>query len=385
MWTRLCKSPNYLQRQLLRSTPQSLNLTIFGQPIELKIYSAHMHDTYQHMYQRFINQTHSIPTQQSLAVISEQSNKDYQHTSNQLSIFDVSRLLRTYVTQIRTHLLIHAGVLSFAKQGILLVAPSMHGKTTLTLKLLRDGFDFLSDDIAALSLIDNLVHPFPRAFVIRPGSLAMAGFSPLPSDTPSWFGKQVVDAETLRANCIGQPVPIRHVFFLNDGNIQSEKNSDNDSNIRSFEIILKTLPADLESKLTAISGIKQITIGATQDMVRLAIDAKNRLYAMQEVEMLCQDHSVEILFLDERAWQKPSFTEKAKLTKISNSTAVVHLLDQFLGGYHSALFQNEMNNSPIQLSMTLARIIQNAECHMLRVGPLEDMASLVKETVYATA
>ena len=54
------------------------------------------------------------------------------------------------MTRVRSHLLIHAGVVSRDGQGIILVADARHGKTTLVLELVRRGFQFLSDEMADL-------------------------------------------------------------------------------------------------------------------------------------------------------------------------------------------------------------------------------------------
>ena len=55
----------------------------------------------------------------------------------------------------------YAGVVSYQGKGLLLVADAEHGKTTLTLELVKRGFAFLSDEVAALGRIDHRVHPFP--------------------------------------------------------------------------------------------------------------------------------------------------------------------------------------------------------------------------------
>lgn len=384
----------------IKNSTQSLHLRVLDQPITIQSDSTALHTLFQQMYSRFIVPTVPIgATIDSPPIVVKQNliQEELDSAADQVSVFDVSRLLRTYVTQVRTHLLIHAGVLSYGGQGILLVAPSMYGKTTLTLKLLRDGFNFLSDDIAALGLRDHLVHPFPRAFVIRPGSLDLAGFSSLPPETPTWRGKQIVDAETLCPNCMGKPVPIRHIFFLHneiEEDIERQHNAKRQNDVtandvtandataaESFELLLTSLPSDLEHALPTITGIQQIAIGMAAEQVRLEVRAKNRLMAMREIDSLCQAHNVELIYLDERSFYRPTFNSPAKLTKISHSRATINLLEQFLGGYHSELFRQEMSNSPIRLSMTIARIIQNANCYQLRVGPLQEMADLVHAAV----
>jgi len=59
-------------------------------------------------------------------------------------------IMRNIFTRIRSHLLFHAAALEDHGKGVIIAADSGCGKTTLTLALVRQGFKFLSDDVAAL-------------------------------------------------------------------------------------------------------------------------------------------------------------------------------------------------------------------------------------------
>ncbi|MEN8221310.1 MAG: hypothetical protein ABFS56_34175 [Pseudomonadota bacterium] len=78
--------------------------------------------------------------------------------------------MRNTLAQIRSHLLFHAAALSYRGKGIILAADSGCGKTTLTLALVRQGFKFLSDDVAALNLNNGELAPYPRSLLIRIGT-----------------------------------------------------------------------------------------------------------------------------------------------------------------------------------------------------------------------
>lgn len=66
----------------------------------------------------------------------------------------------------RKLLFVHAGVVSWRAQAIVIPGPSHSGKTTLVQALLRAGASYYSDEFA---LIDSAgsVHPFPRPLAIR--------------------------------------------------------------------------------------------------------------------------------------------------------------------------------------------------------------------------
>ncbi len=56
---------------------------------------------------------------------------------------------------------------------MLLVAPEDHGKTTLTAALVRDGFGYLSDEVAAIDPDSLVVRAYPKSLSLDPGSWAV--------------------------------------------------------------------------------------------------------------------------------------------------------------------------------------------------------------------
>ncbi|HEX5418280.1 MAG TPA: hypothetical protein VFZ25_21705 [Chloroflexota bacterium] len=70
----------------------------------------------------------------------------------------------------RRYLLLHAGVVAFEDQGIVLPAASGHGKTTLTAALIASGFQYLSDEVAVLDAQTHHLLPFAKSLYIRSGA-----------------------------------------------------------------------------------------------------------------------------------------------------------------------------------------------------------------------
>lgn len=80
-------------------------------------------------------------------------------------------------------LFVHAGVAALDGVAVVLPAPPDHGKSTTVAALVRSGFDFLSDEAAALDPADGRVHPFPRPLMLSRTSLdALPGFRWPPGD-----------------------------------------------------------------------------------------------------------------------------------------------------------------------------------------------------------
>ena len=66
---------------------------------------------------------------------------------------------------------IHGAALARNGLAVVLSAPSGSGKTTLAAGLISRGFDYLADDIVALSEPDGLIVPCPLPLSVKPGSI----------------------------------------------------------------------------------------------------------------------------------------------------------------------------------------------------------------------
>ena len=69
------------------------------------------------------------------------------------------------------YLLIHAGAVAHANQGVLLPAPSGRGKTTLVAGLVAAGFEYLSDEVGVLEPETLQLLPFAKCLGVKQGAL----------------------------------------------------------------------------------------------------------------------------------------------------------------------------------------------------------------------
>jgi len=69
--------------------------------------------------------------------------------------------------------LIHSAVLVKNGRAILFPGASKSGKSTLSIALLRHGFKYISDEVAAINLSTLRANGFPRAIVIREKTLSL--------------------------------------------------------------------------------------------------------------------------------------------------------------------------------------------------------------------
>ncbi len=112
------------------------------------------------------------------------------------------------------HLMVHAGVVARDGEAVLLPAASGSGKTTLVAGLVRAGFDYLSDELAAIDPTTLEVVPFPLSLSIKPGSMdLLADILPeLPSDAWRFLeGRCPVRPDDIRPRAVGTVSRIRYV------------------------------------------------------------------------------------------------------------------------------------------------------------------------------
>lgn len=111
-------------------------------------------------------------------------------------------------------LLIHAGsVATPAGEGVLLPSRSGGGKTTLTTALVREGFQYLSDEGGAVDPISKMLYPYPRALTLKTGHADVFPELCGRVNGSDWYdGSRWIHPAEIRPGAVGQgPFPIRYV------------------------------------------------------------------------------------------------------------------------------------------------------------------------------
>ena len=301
--------------------------------------------------------------------------------------FAYESVLNEIVAKVRSHFLIHAGVVSHNNQGIIISADSGHGKTTLVLQLLQRGCSFLSDEMAAIGRADSQVYPFPRALRLRPDTLEKVGFSESARKETAkkgtvWLSKRLIDVEDVQPNSFGQTVPIKYIIFLKNPATPDQDISKQAE--QELDVLVERLDVALLAGIKKMPDVSKLQIDQEQGYPLLKIQAKNRTSVLSSIEALCQEHKILVLDVIKRKYERPTFDTAATLTRIPNSQATIELLKQFLGGHKSSLLQEEFGGSSTRLFMELMGLIGQSECYELQVGPLEEVTELVTKLVGLT-
>lgn len=286
-----------------------------------------------------------------------------------------SGILYGILSQIQSHFLIHAGVVSKDGQGFVIVADSFHGKTTLVLELVRRGFEFLSDETAAISRSDGLVHPFPRSLRIRSGSLELVGLSDVVTEMPTWLGKFIVDINEIRPGSMGKAVPVSNVVVLQNPDYSMNKT------MQQSGVLVDRLDENLLTSIRQIEGVTQVRTELRNGYPTIWFCTTREMFALSQIEMLCRENRVLMLRTVNQVDKRPTFQSPAHLEPFPNSKAVLELLQRFQGGHKSALLGKEFGGSSTRLYMELAALISRARCYRLFVGPLRETADLISGLV----
>ena len=294
-------------------------------------------------------------------------------------------ILDSFMVQTRSHFLIHAGVVSFGlpqsadNQGVILPAYSGHGKTTLVLELVRRGFKFLSDDIAAINRLNGHLDPFPRSLRVHPNTLELCGYTNAATvPTMTWMDKLVMDMEQIRSDSVGGPCPGRYVIVLRNPADEGGKQNDGD---RVLYVVLDRLGEPMMADLERISGVKSLSAITDRRSPILKFQVERGSFIIPQVEEICHRHQVRILDMLKREDSPLDFQASPRLEPISKSEAAMELIRRFWGGYRSAILQEDFQGSLPRLFMALADVVSDMECYQLFVGRLDEMADLVCDLV----
>lgn len=122
--------------------------------------------------------------------------------------------------QLRSYLILHAGVLERGGQALLILGDSGAGKSTLCAALMLSGWRLLSDEMALIGLDDGLVYPLVRPVSLKDESIAVIHrFCPEATMGPICRTKRKGLVAHLRpatdsVRRMDEPVPPRWIVFV---------------------------------------------------------------------------------------------------------------------------------------------------------------------------
>jgi hypothetical protein len=281
---------------------------------------------------------------------------------------------------VASHVVLHAAALTDgAGQGVILAAPSAHGKSSLSLELARRGHGFLSDDLAPLEIDRATILPFPRAVAVRPGEGA-----PIPEPFLSEslkatrvhrFEKTLLDVgEVLGEQAlVDRPVPLGHVFLLAAGEGGPRTHSE-------IDLAARLEDADeLERLFLATDGVEVLERreGPSLRAWRLALD-----HAKGPTQALADILDGERVVLSSTRWeQQPDFTSAAEAVPVGRREAAERLAREVLNRRSGGRLLARYGGSLARVFVDLAGALGQARCWRIRVGGCAETADLIQHLI----
>lgn len=288
------------------------------------------------------------------------------------------RVLDAVIARVRSHLLIHAGVVSWQGKGLVFPAYSGHGKTTLVLELVKRGFRFLSDEIAAFERHTGRLAPFPRSLRVRPGTLALCGLPDLPA--PSWRDKRIVDIERLLPRSLGGLCTPNALIVL--GSLSGGESA-LDAALRTLYLVPERITPALLNALRRIDGLQSVSPVPSKTAAVLRIQARTGAPITPVIKRTCQAHGIQLIDLIKGGMPLPDFEASPHLMPISPAEAAMDLVRRFRGGQDSALLQKEHGGNAAHLFLEMAEMVSGLDCYRLSVGRLDQTADLICKLINA--
>ncbi len=216
----------------------------------------------------------------------------------------------------------HAAALARSGRGIAIAAPSCNGKSTLTLALAARGWDFLSDEVAAIHLESLRMLPFPIAVGCRSGTSDLLRGTTFERHG---FEARVHAAKTyLRpaAAAAAHDATLDTVFFL-------ELEEGDRSAGRRYRMLIEPHGRDVAARLARIPGVQDARL-EPGDRV-MAIELEPGAWVAPAVEKLLREEGRLVADVVELDLPAPDFTAEPRLTRLGTAAGVLRLLHHLRG------------------------------------------------------
>jgi hypothetical protein len=290
--------------------------------------------------------------------------------------------LNCVMDRIDSHAVLHGAALRDGRGGgLVLAAPSGHGKSSLTLELAYRGLGFLGDDYAPLNLANRLVAPYPRAVGVASDSEA-----PMPEafrrpaadpSAPQLLGKSLLDVGDVLGEdrLAAEPVPLQHVLLLT-----ADRQGSGPWPATWVQLASRTADAEeLEAFFAATEGVEIIE---RLDRPHVRLWRLRLEHERRPTEALSRVLDSDRVLFAEKYWDKrPDFSGTPEAVPIRRREAAEflgrELLNRRLGGRLLASYGGKLT----PLFVDLAAALREAACWRIRVGGCRETADLIQRLV----
>lgn len=231
-----------------------------------------------------------------------------------------ARILENTGHQVRTHDLFHAAAVGRAGRAVVLAGDSGHGKSLITLGLLGRGWEYLSDEVCALSVAGPRIDPFPKALEVAPGGFAALGL-PTPEAAPRRRGKVLVDPPAAQRGLTPAAVVL----------LASGAQPAGVAAVRTLRVAVHRDDSRAIDAVTSSTGVLEVRRSPTSllhPVLALTVDDRFEAWRLDEI---LGAHGVLITAVDSDPPAPTSFVDEPVLETLPTSAGIVALLARLRG------------------------------------------------------
>jgi hypothetical protein len=252
------------------------------------------------------------------------------------------------MAQLHDFYLIHAGVVKKENILIMLAGPPGIGKSTLTQKLVENGFSFFSDDCAPLHKNSGLIHPFPRSMWIvgdseKNISISVRSKKAIPA---CQFYSHNIPEKPGMVICLTDKSSKNHIIKLN----LSLKNTNN-------------------PLLNDLKKIEKIHIHHRHPQyAEYQICYESSVSTTETIKQLCAEHKKHLWQIYRINITQPSFDCQSSITDISAHQAAAYMIPEMK--MFDTFLSSPKKESALQSMLTICKHFKESSCFDMTPGTL---------------
>ncbi len=231
------------------------------------------------------------------------------------------------INRITDYFLVHAGVAAKDGQGVIIVAPSSLGKTSLTLSLTKQGLQFLSDEFAPINRRTGLIEPFPRTLGLRRGAAKLfrdIDFAQLTAFKNLGSRSKFLYDVNLLNNASLNPCKFSALVILSPGpEAESGK-------CHVMDVALYQPEGRVIKALAETGGIELVSVNQETEYPVYRFSVEKSRTPITCFTRICREYQAEILYYERVYHYTPKFEAVPTLEPLDKSQAVMHMLKHLM-------------------------------------------------------